>query len=438
MATTKPPSKPSLAKFPPSKHLSRSTNRSTFFQSLLSSLSFSSEPDRIMSSDSTKHKTRDTNIPLLGISTVYFLKAVKLDLKVNLFAISFTLVTSPFLLLVMYVVHTPQFNAHLGLPYYSSSPLAPPTPYFTQSETLFVLMGLNRLLWALWIINLRHWSSKATDKLRRHKGIYRFLPFVIETASIVVSYTSSPKIRESRFLTVTTYSVAMYVGTMTEIIVNSGFHRFIESLFFNAVVVPVAVAILFYLMPILMVVYAYSLELFNFTPLIEFAVISMLYPGAMMLTKNFMLGKIGSSILLNKKGSHLNDDFDRSEGTLHSYTGTVRAIHGLWLPQVVGIFLTLDASISLFVATLLFRVVFQSIGKYTLWILERDLIKTLAKRDGVYDENKLEMKKRPWMGSKSKNNKVVTAEARKELGFVAPSAINIHAQDFHVHHQNAR
>ena len=98
----------------------------------------------------------------------------------------------------------------------------------------------------------------------------------------------------------------------------------LEYPLFNLVIVPLAVAVLFYLMPILMVLYAYSLELFNYTPFVEFLVISMIYPGAMMLTKNFMLGKIGSSILLNQKGTHLNDDFDQSVANLHCYTGTVR------------------------------------------------------------------------------------------------------------------
>ena len=96
----------------------------------------------------------------------------------------------------------------------------------------------------------------------------------------------------------------------------------------------------------------------------------------------------------------------------------------------MGIFLTLDASISLFVATLLFRVVFQSIGKYTLWILECDLIKTLAKKDGVYDEHEIK-KKSPLI--KSKTSKTLRKVARKDKGFIPPSAIDTHALDFKAH-----
>ena len=188
--------------------------RTSYFQSLFSSLSFAaSEPDRIMSSDSTKHKSsKENTIPWLGVSPTYLWAALKLDLKVNLYAVAFTLITCPFLIMVMYVVHNPQFEAHLNLGYSTSaSPPAPPSSY-TQSETLFLLMGLNRLLWALWIINLRHWSTMTSWKVRKHTK-NRLLPFIIEASIILVSYLSSASVRESRFLTVTVYSVAMYLGT---------------------------------------------------------------------------------------------------------------------------------------------------------------------------------------------------------------------------------
>ena len=77
----------------------------------------------------------------------------------------------------------------------------------------------------------------------------------------------------------------MYISTITEIIVNHGLKSFWESKILNLIIVPILVAVLFYLMPCLMVLYAYSLEIFKKNPVVEFAVISIVYPGLMMITK---------------------------------------------------------------------------------------------------------------------------------------------------------
>ncbi|GMI01402.1 hypothetical protein TrVE_jg10723 [Triparma verrucosa] len=402
------------------------------------------EKDRVISSDSNRRRNKKSNkkLPLLQVTPKFLWGAITLDLKICAVAVLIGGVCVPIMMLMISVIHRPQFNAHFDLPYSASTAEEnPPDPTFTQSETLFGLIGMNRLLWALWIINMRHLYSPLALK-RRRRTFLRLTPFLVETLTILISFISSSKIRSSRALTTATYIVAMYISTTTEIIVNHGLKSFWESKILNAIVVPIFVGVLFYLMPCLMVLYAYSLEIFKNNPVVEFAVISLVYPGLMMITKNFMLGKQGSSILLNSKGSHMNEDFDRSDAILFSYTGTVRAIHGLWLPQVVGIFLMLDDSIVLFALTLIFRIGMQSVGKYVIWSMESDLIKVLAKKDGVYDGEEKIFKKISRLASGSKNRKEAGDRqghhnhGRKAMGFFAPKAINTHAHDFDSHIQH--
>jgi len=154
----------------------------------------------------------------------------------------------------------------------------------------------------------------------------------------------------------------------------------------------------------------------------------------MMTTKAFMLGNIGSSILFNRR-SNTNEDFDLTMQNLYNYESTVRAVHGLWLPQVVGIYFSLSYSTYLFMATLGFRVFAQSIGKYVIFRTETNLIKAKCKLDGVFDfdsEKKVtsELNRvRPELSfrrEKSRNFEKLPLRA----SFKVPKTINVGADDF--------
>lgn len=137
------------------------------------------EIDRVISSDSRKqnrksHRKKPKPLPILLVTSDYFWGAVMLDFKICGVAVLISFLCVPIVMLMISIIHQPQFSAHFNpnpsLPYGEEREGGEEgglDPEWSQSETLFGLVGMNRLLWALWIINLRHLFSPLALKKRR-------------------------------------------------------------------------------------------------------------------------------------------------------------------------------------------------------------------------------------------------------------------------------
>mmetsp|Transcript_17390 Transcript_17390/g.35915 ORF Transcript_17390/g.35915 Transcript_17390/m.35915 type:complete len:1447 (+) Transcript_17390:161-4501(+) len=306
-----------------------------------------------------------------------FKNAVMIDFKINVYAIAFSVMTVPFLIALMSTLRRSQYVEQFSV--------ADESEDFTgqnlsNSDLLIAILSANRLFWALWALVLRLTSSTSSSKRSTFK---KFLPLIVEIGSVALC-ASFYEIRSSQLYTIITFAFSLYVHVILDILLTRSLSYFMDSLRQNAIVLPIVVTILVYLLPALMVLYAFSLEAFVKTPIVQFLTISVLYPGLMMAAKQLMLGKIGSSLLFNRI-TNTNEDFDLTEQHLNNYESTVRAIHGLWLPQVVGIYISLSYSLYLFLATLGFRIFTHSLGKYVIFRGETELIKTQCKNDGLFD-----------------------------------------------------
>jgi hypothetical protein len=91
------------------------------------------------------------------------------DLKVNVYALALSLLTTPFLILLMRTLRRSQFEEHFSQPFHQTttsvvtSVANVPNPTTTQNlsdpDTLVAVLGANRLVWALWALTLRLTST---------------------------------------------------------------------------------------------------------------------------------------------------------------------------------------------------------------------------------------------------------------------------------------
>jgi len=126
---------------------------------------------------------------------------------------------------------------------------------------LVALLGANRTVWALWAIVLRVASAppSSTSTAERSKLLKRFLPLTTEICitTIVLSFS---KVRSNQSHTIATFCSSLYIHVIFDIIMSRSLSHFLDSFFINAILVPAFVTVMVYLLPTLMVWYAFSLE----------------------------------------------------------------------------------------------------------------------------------------------------------------------------------
>ncbi|GMH48932.1 hypothetical protein TrVE_jg8763 [Triparma verrucosa] len=141
-----------------------------------------------------------------------------------------------------------------------------------------------------------------------------------------------------------------------------------------------------------MYMYALAMHQYEDLPYIQSVIVGVLYPGIVVLYKQFMLGKYGGQYIFGG-GMHLNEEWNLDQAKMNAYTSIVRSIHGMYFPQSVGLFVLFFESRSGFILTCLLRVMTQAMIKVATFYVDEQQAILYAKRDGVYDRDVIKIGK---------------------------------------------
>jgi hypothetical protein len=155
---------------------------------------------------------------------------------------------------------------------------------------------------------------------------------------------------------------------------------------FKGLVLPLLTAMLTLFPLCAMMGYAWVLWVLHDSPYLQSVMIGVIYPVGLIVYKQFMLGSVGGPFLFGTS-INLNEEWFEDPSHKAVYCSIVRSIHGMYLPQSVGLFLLYTQNRSSFYLTCVLRLLTQSAVKAGTFYFDEQQMIIKAKKDGVFDYN---------------------------------------------------